>query len=186
MIVINIAVFLLAEIFTGSTLSTSVLIRWGAARVSLIEGGQYWRLLTAMFLHSGIRHLLNNMLLLYVLGQHLEFLLGPVRYALLYIGCGLIANAVSLYIYRTRGEDIVFMGASGAIFAVMGALLYIVIRYRGRVQGLTLHQMVVMAAFSLYFGFVSSGVSNSAHVAGLISGFVSGAMLCRSPQPPIE
>ena len=66
LIAINIAVFLLAEIISGSTLSTSVLVKWGGADVALIHEGQYWRLFTAMFLHAGIRHLLNNMHLLYV------------------------------------------------------------------------------------------------------------------------
>ena len=99
LIAINIAIFLLAEIISGSTLSTSVLVKWGGADVALIHEGQYWRLFTAMFLHAGIRHLLNNMLLLYVLGQHLEYLLGAVKYTVLYFACGVIANIISYRIY---------------------------------------------------------------------------------------
>ena len=151
LIVINIAVFLLAEIISGSTLSTSVLVKWGGADVVLIHEGQYWRLFTAMFLHAGIRHLLNNMLLLYVLGQHLEYLLGAVKYTVLYFACGVIANIISYRIYLEGQQYIVAVGASGAIFAVMGALIWIIIRNKGRVRGLSLQQMIVMLVFSLYF-----------------------------------
>lgn len=179
LIVINIAVFLLAEIISGSTLSTDVLIKWGGADVVRIHDGQYWRLFTAMFLHAGIRHLLNNMLLLYVLGQHLEYLLGAIKYAVLYLTCGVIANIISYRIYLERKQYIVAVGASGAIFAVMGALIWIIIRNKGRVRGLSLRQMIVMLAFSLYFGLISTDVSNSAHISGLISGFLSAIILYR-------
>ena len=179
LIAINIAVFLLAEIISGSTLSTSVLVKWGGADVALIHEGQYWRLFTAMFLHAGIRHLLNNMLLLYVLGQHLEYLLGAVKYTVLYLTCGVIANIISYRIYLEGNQYIVAVGASGAIFAVMGALIWIIIRNKGRVRGLSLRQMIVMLVFSLYFGFVSADVSNSAHISGLVSGFLSAIILYR-------
>lgn len=182
LIAINIIVFLLAEILSGSTMSSRVLVTWGGADVGLVRAGEFWRLFTAMFVHAGIRHLLNNMLLLYVLGQHLEYLIGSVRFALLYLACGLIANIASYEIYLMGNRDVVSVGASGAIFAAMGALIFIVIRNKGRVHGLTLQQMLIMAAFSLYFGFVSPEVANSAHVAGLISGFLSGILLYRKPR----
>ena len=125
-----------------------------------------------MFMHSGIRHLLNNMLLLYVLGAVLEDLLGSPRFAALYLLGGLGAGAATWRYYLSRGEMVVSVGASGAVFAVMGALLFIVIYHRGRVRGLSLRQMMVMLLFSLYFGFTSADVSNIAHIAGLIIGFV--------------
>ena len=172
LIAANIILFLLAEIISGSTLDTSVLVTWGGAYVPYLEEGQYWRLLTSMFMHSGIRHLLNNMLLLYVLGAVLEDLLGSLRFAALYLLGGLGAGAAAWQYYLSRGEMVVSVGASGAVFAVMGALLFIVIYHRGRVRGLSLRQMMVMLLFSLYFGFTSADVSNIAHIAGLIIGFV--------------
>lgn len=172
LIAANIILFLLAEIISGSTMDTSVLVTWGGAYVPYLEKGQYWRLLTSMFMHSGIRHLLNNMLLLYVLGAVLEDLLGSLRFAALYLLGGLGAGAAAWQYYLSRGEMVVSVGASGAVFAVMGALLFIVIYHRGRVRGLSLRQMMVMLLFSLYFGFTSADVSNIAHIAGLIIGFV--------------
>ena len=95
LIAANISLYLLAEIISGSTLDTAVLVTWGGAYVPYLEKGQYWRLLTSMFMHSGIRHLLNNMLLLYVLGAVLEDLLGSLRFAALYLLGGLGAGAAA-------------------------------------------------------------------------------------------
>lgn len=176
---INILYFIIVEIFGGSTQDTDVLIRWGGAYVPFIAEGQYWRLFTAMFLHSGIRHLLNNMILLYVLGVALEPLLGKIKYLILYLGCGFIGNLVSYEYYLSQGNYTVSIGASGAIYAVMGALIWVVIRNKGRVAGYSIQQMLLLLAFSLYFGFTSAGVANSAHLAGLISGFLSAILLYR-------
>lgn len=176
---INIIYFLIVELFGGSTLDTNVLIRWGGAYVPYIEEGQYWRLFTAMFLHAGIRHLLNNMILLYVLGIALEPQLGRIKYTILYLVCGLIGNIVSYEYYLSQGNDTVSIGASGAIYAVMGALIWVVIRNKGRVAGYSIQQMLLLLAFSLYFGFTSAGVANSAHLAGLVSGFLMAILLYR-------
>ncbi len=176
---INIIYFLIVELFGGSTLDTNVLIRWGGAYVPYIEEGQYWRLFTAMFLHAGIRHLLNNMILLYVLGIALEPQLGRIKYTILYLVCGLIGNIVSYEYYLSQGNYTVSIGASGAIYAVMGALIWVVIRNKGRVAGYSIQQMLLLLAFSLYFGFTSAGVANSAHLAGLVSGFLMAILLYR-------
>lgn len=179
LIIINIAVFFLAEVISGSTENTRTLIVWGGAYVPYVRNGEYWRLFTAMFLHAGIRHLLNNMLILFVMGQHLEYLTGKIRFAVLYLAGGLIANYAAFRWYDASGTETVAVGASGAIFAVIGALIWIILRNRGRADGLTLRQMMIMLAFSLYFGFVSAGVSNIAHISGLIAGFIISILLYR-------
>lgn len=170
---------MVSEVFGGSTLDTDVLVRFGGAYTPYILNGEYWRLLTSMFMHSGIRHLLNNMLLLYVLGQHLEFLLGHIRYAALYLAGGLAADLIAHLYYVHTGRSVVSVGASGAVFAVIGALVFIIAVNKGRVDGLTMRQMLIMLFFSLYFGFTEAGVSNAAHLGGLISGLVLSAVLYR-------
>ena len=89
------------------------------------------------------------------------------------------ANIAAFEYYLHRGEFVVAVGASGAVFAVVGALVFIILRNKGRVRGLSLQQMLIMLFFSLYFGFVSTDVSNVAHIVGLIAGFLSGALLYR-------
>ena len=182
LIAANIILFLLIEIVSGSTEKSSVLIRWGAAYVPLVRGGQWWRLPAAMFLHAGIRHLLNNMLVLYVMGIHLEYLLGSIKYTALYFAGGLAAGYISLRWYESVGKAAVFVGASGAIFAVIGGLLWIIIRNKGRADGLSLRQMLIMLAFSLYLGLVDGSVSNISHISGLIAGFVICILIYRKPE----
>lgn len=172
LILTNILVFVLMEATTGSTLRMDVLLPWGAASTDLISAGQYWRLLSAMFLHAGMSHLVNNMLLLYVLGSNLEPVFGTWRLLGIYLFGGLTGNLAAYLLYTRNGENVVSVGASGAVFSVMGALLLLVILCRGRLRDLSIHQLLIMLGFSLYFGFASSGVSNAAHVGGLLAGFV--------------
>ncbi len=177
LIAVNAAVFVLAEIISGSTESTETLIRWGGAYVPYVRSGSWWRLLTAMFMHAGIRHLINNMLLLFIMGRHLETLIGSVRFALLYLGSGIAANYAAYRWYDAQGRNIVAVGASGAIFAVIGALVWIIIRCKGKADGLSMRQMLILLAFSLYFGFATTSVSNVAHISGLIFGFLLSILL---------
>lgn len=71
-----------------------------------------------------------------------------------------------------NGKYFISAGASGAVFAVIGALIYIVIANRGRIENFTTRQLIVMAGLSLYFGMTSTGVDNAAHFGGLVSGFI--------------
>ena len=90
-----------------------------------------------MFLHFGIYHIANNMLVLFVLGQRLEPVLGKVKFILVYLLGGLGGNIFSLLMETKKAEYAVSAGASGAVFAVMGAMLYVVIRSRGRIQDIS-------------------------------------------------
>ena len=150
----------------------------GAAYTPMIvQGGEYYRLFTCMFLHFGIEHLLNNMLVLFVLGSRLERVIGKIKFLLIYLLGGVLGNIISLYLELHAQNFAVSAGASGAVFAVMGAMIYIAIRNKGRLGDLSMRQILIMAAFSLYFGFASTGVDNTAHVAGMVSGFLLAVLL---------
>lgn len=177
LILLNILVFLAVE-FTGSSQNTMHMLDCGAAYTPMIvQGGEYYRLFTCMFLHFGIEHLLNNMLVLFVLGSRLERVIGKIKFLLLYLLGGVLGNVISLYLELHAQNFAVSAGASGAVFAVMGAMIYIVIRNKGRLGDLSMRQILIMAAFSLYFGFASTGVDNTAHVAGMVSGFLLAVLL---------
>lgn len=166
LILLNILVFLIVE-FTGSSQNTMHMLDCGAAFTPMIiQGGEYYRLFTCMFLHFGIEHLLNNMLVLFVLGSRLEQAIGKIKFLLIYLIGGVLGNVISLLIELRTQDFAVSAGASGAVFAVMGAMIYIVIRNKGWLGDLSMRQILVMAAFSLYFGFASTGVDNTAHVGG--------------------
>lgn len=180
-VVANVAVFLILEIL-GSTEDTRFMLEHGASYTPwILEYGEYYRLFTCMFLHFGIEHLFYNMLTLIFLGDALEHAVGPVRYLLIYLGGGILANIVSCALEFGSADYAVSAGASGAIFAVIGALIYVVIVNRGSVDGFTGKRLILMAALTLLEGFTSTGVDNAAHVGGFLSGLLLAALLYRRP-----
>lgn len=183
LIAINVLYFLYLEI-VGSTVDTGFMIEKGAMYIPLmIQQGQYYRLLTSVFMHFGISHLLNNMLVLFVLGDNLERALGKVKYLIFYLLCGVGANIISLTFNMEMNEYyIVSAGASGAIFGVVGGLVYAVIVNRGRLEDLGTAQLMILILFTLYHGFTSAGIDNAAHIGGLIIGILLGVILYRKPK----
>ena len=101
---------------------------------------------------------------------------------IIYFASGIIGNIVSLFYDLTLEQPAVSAGASGAIFGLMGALLYVVIANRGRLGRLSGRGMLVMVILSLYFGLTSTGVDNLAHIGGLVSGFLLAVLLYRRKQ----
>lgn len=181
-IIVNTVVFLLVEL-TGGSNDAGHMLDWGAAFAPYIVGqGQYYRLFTCMFLHFGMAHLGNNMLLLYCVGSVLEREAGKLKYLIIYMTGGLGASCLSCYLEIRNQSVSISAGASGAIFAVIGGVLWVLIRNKGRLEDLTVKQMAFMAALSLYFGFVSTGVDNAAHVGGLIMGFLVTMLIYRRRQ----
>lgn len=182
MIVINVAVFFILTMF-GDTEDAVFMLQHGAMyEPNIIEGHEYYRIFTCLFLHFGITHLLNNMVLLGALGWNLELEIGKVRFVIIYFASGIIGNIVSLFYDVTLEQPAVSAGASGAIFGLMGALLYVVIANRGRLGRLSGRGMLVMVILSLYFGLTSTGVDNLAHIGGLVSGFLLAVLLYRRKQ----
>ena len=179
LIVINVLVFFLLSL-RGDTESGYFMLQYGAMYEPLVtEGHEYYRLITSLFLHFGIQHLLNNMVMLGALGYQLENEIGRIKFLLIYFISGIGGNLCSLYWNVSHGEQVISAGASGAIFGLMGALLYIVAVNRGRLGRLSGRGMLIMVALSLYFGLTSSGVDNSAHIGGLIGGILITVLLYR-------
>ncbi len=175
--VICVVVYIVLEIM-GNTDSASFMAEHGALYVpAIIYGGQWYRLLTAAFVHFGLPHLINNLILLVCLGSYLERIYGHVRFAILYVICAVGANAVSLIHMLRSGSYAVAGGASGVVFGMIGAMLFFLISQKGHYRELPLRRFLIMLVLCLYFGFASGGlVDNAAHVGGLIVGFVVGAI----------
>lgn len=176
LILINALTFLAVEI-TGGTENPGHMLQCGAAYTPLVMDGEIYRIFTCMFLHFGVQHLANNMFLLFVLGGRLERVVGKLRFLLIFLIGGIGGNILSLYLELQSGEYAVSAGASGAVFSVMGAMIYAVLRQKGKMEDLSVKQILIMAVLSLYFGFTSSGVDNAAHVGGLLSGFILAVIL---------
>ena len=128
---------------------------------------QIHRLIIPIFLHAGIIHLACNMYSLYILGPQLESFFGKVKYSIIFIGSGIIGNLVSLLFLN---DYTVSVGASGAIFGLLGALLYFGYHYRVYLSGVMRSQVIPVIILNLIIGFSLSGINNAAHLGGLVGG----------------
>ncbi len=133
-----------------------------------IRAGQYYRLLTGIFLHGNIVHLLFNCYALYVLGGQIESFFGKFKYIIIYLFSGLTGSLLSITLSGNVGS----IGASGAIFGLMGSLLYFGYHYRVYLGNVIKSQIVPLILLNLAIGFISSGIDNWGHIGGLIGGIV--------------
>lgn len=178
LIVVNVAVFIFLS-FGGMTEDAYYMLQNGAMYLPLLQQGEYYRLLISIFLHFGFSHLVNNMLMLGVMGWQLELVIGKIKFLIIYFAAGLGGNMLSALVEIRTGDYAVSAGASGAIFGIIGALLYIAVRNHGQIGNVSGQGIFVMIALTLYYGFTSSGVDNFAHIGGLAVGFVLAVLLYR-------
>lgn len=179
LVTVNVIVFIWLSMF-GMTEDAGYMLQHGAMYLPLVvEQGEYYRMFTCIFLHFGFSHLMNNMIMLFFLGNILEEEIGRWKYSLIYILSGFGGNILSMWNDLHTGVYAVSAGASGAIFGIIGALLLIVLRNHGRLGSLSGRGMIFMAACSLYHGFTSAGIDNMAHIGGLVAGFLGAAILYR-------
>lgn len=185
--IMNIVYFLYLDL-TGSSEDVGYMLENGAMYVPYVLDGEYHRVLTSMFMHFGISHLVNNMLILFILGAYLERAFGRIRYLLFYLSCGVGANLVSigydLFLEAEKGIplNVVSAGASGAIFGLAGGLLLVVLINKGRLEDLDTKRVIGMIALSLYLGFQNVETDDLAHVAGVVIGFFLAALIYRRPK----
>ena len=178
LIVVNVAVFIFLS-FGGMTEDAYYMLRNGAMYLPLLQQGEYYRMFTSIFLHFGFSHLVNNMLMLGVMGWQLELVVGRIKFLIIYFAAGLGGNVLSALAELRTGDYAVSAGASGAIFGIIGALLYIAVRNHGQIGNVSGQGILIMVALTLYYGFTSSGVDNFAHIGGLATGFVLAVLLYR-------
>jgi len=172
-----------AETLAGGSTQIDVLIRLGAKYSPLIVSGEYWRLLTAMFLHIGLMHLAFNAYALVAIGADLERIVGWARFLAIYLLAGLFGSLAS-YAFSPN----LSAGASGAIFGVIGALGAFFALYRERLGQWgrsRLTNILFLIAINLFLGFTNPGIDNYGHLGGLLSGAVLGLILAPRYQPDV-
>lgn len=176
---INVLVFLIME-FVGSTTDADFIAYYGGLYPPyVLYGNQWWRIVTSMFIHFGAAHLLNNMVIFACVGSRLEPAMGHLKFVVLYLLSGIGGGLASFAVMLHQNQFAVSAGASGAVFGVIGGLLWVVIRHRGRFDGLTGKGMVLMIVLCLYYGFVTAGIDNACHIGGLIVGFLLSVLFYR-------
>lgn len=179
LIAVHVIIYIFMEVI-GDTNDAFFMMQHGALYpTSIIEGKEYYRLVTAGFLHFGFEHLFHNMIMLAAAGRILEEALGKFKYLLLYMVAGIGGTSLSLLQMMYSGEYSVSAGASGAIFGIIGALVWIVVLHKGRYQSLTGRGLVMLLVLSFYFGITAGNVDNWGHIGGLLAGFFMNILLYR-------
>jgi membrane associated rhomboid family serine protease len=176
----NILVFIVAVALGAGVIKPDprVMIKLGTNFTPLTLDGQWWRLLTSMFLHFGLIHIAFNMLALYVNGTVAERIFGSLRYLVIYLLAGLCGSVASLLWHSQVNSA----GASGAIFGILGAMIAFYLRKEGGVPPSVLKAQLNSAALFVFYNLVlgaSVHVDNAAHLGGLAGGFVMGFLLSR-------
>lgn len=155
-----------------SSESTAYMINYGASYAPAIRDGEWYRLLTSMFLHYDLEHLLNNMLLLLFIGDWVEDLVGKWKYIVLYLSGGLVGNVLSFLWDIKIGEYYYSVGASGAVYAIIGALLVLLLKNKGRMKDVTASRVGVVLLLTIHHGLQSAGIDNAAHIGGALGGML--------------
>ena len=173
LIFINILVFMAMYLFGNGSEDSLTLLTFGANyRPLILEFNQYYRLITSSFLHIGILHLLFNMYALYIIGAQIENFYGKFKYLIIYLGSAIFGSLLSICFH-----DGISAGASGAIFGLLGAMLYFGYHYRLYLGNVLQSQIIPIIILNLFLGFITPGIDNACHVGGLISGIFL-AMAC--------
>ena len=156
----------------GLVVQPGQVLNEGALIPALVAEGEAWRLISSVFLHSGVAHLSFNMLSLYFLGSFVEEAFGRSRFLALYVLSGVSGGLAYLYF---GGFNAPAVGASGAIFGLLGGVLGYALR-RGTFswQNPLIRQLLILLALNLYLGFSIPNISNTAHLGGLAGGFAFG------------
>nr|WP_245345311.1 rhomboid family intramembrane serine protease [Halobacillus andaensis] len=171
LIVINLILFALME-WKGNSTSALTLIEFGAKYNPAILNGEWWRIVTSMFLHIGIVHLLMNMLALFYLGIAVEKIYGSTRFLTVYFLAGIFGGTASFML-----NPQIAAGASGAIFGLFGALLFFGLKNK-RVFFQTMgYNLIMIIGINIAFGIIVPQIDNGAHVGGLIGGFIASMMV---------
>lgn len=168
LIFICILVFILMYVLGNGSTDNYTLLVFGANVDTLTKNGDYYRLFTSMFLHIGILHLLCNMYSLYIIGKEVENVFGKVKYLIIYLLSGIAGSILSL----AFNHNTICAGASGAIFGLLGALLYFGYYYRAYLGATLTRSIIPVIVLNLIIGFTSSGIDNAAHIGGLVGGIL--------------
>jgi len=179
----------LLEVWAGGSTDPQVSMRLGANQAVAVWGGEWWRLLTSMFLHDGILHLAFNGWALYQLGSLFEIWLGSSRLLVTYFASGIAGSLGSVLwnLYGGGSPERPSVGASGAIFGLLGGLIAFLLRRRSRLNPVAkslLTQLLTWAGINLVLGLTFPLIDNAAHLGGLAAGLAIGLGLRERPVQP--
>jgi len=180
LIIINVLMWLIMNLYAlakGVNVQ-NLFILFGAKENYLIFRGEYWRFITPMFLHADLEHLVMNCLSLFVFGRLVEGIYGHIKFAFIYFTAGIMGSIAS-FMFSSHSA----VGASGAIFGLMGALLYFSVENPVLFKRYFGNGIIIMVIVNLVYGFIRPGIDNFGHLGGLVGGFLASGIvkIARSP-----
>lgn len=164
LVAINIFVYILCRFYGG------FIYEKGQLGLVYIREKEYYRLITSMFLHANLQHISSNMILLYFMGDMLERILKKSEYIFVFLLSGIIGNVVSCIYEYTSQLSFTSIGASGAIYGLIGCLFFRVIRQKPKLE-ISVPRMLVMVAYCIFSTFTEADINIAAHMGGLVAGF---------------
>ncbi len=171
-VLLNVLIFLYMQLFLNPLAWSEAIENFALDWRAVGDDGQWYRLFTCMYLHGDMSHIYSNMLLLFFLGNQMEQRLGAGKYAILYMGCGLFASVCSMTYHCKIASDVLCLGASGAIYGVLGALAGYLMMNKGRYRDLSPRHFMIFIALSFVQGMLSPAVDYVAHICGFLAGFL--------------
>lgn len=181
---INVFLFVLMVFYQpgfSTELSIDTLVTFGAKYNMKIADGEYFRLLTAMFLHANLMHIVFNSLALRALGRDVEVFFGKAKFLIIYFVAGIIGSLGS-YMFN----DAIGVGASGAIFGLLGANLYLMTINPTLYKKIYGNDMLVLLGINLVYGLMNPSIDNVAHLAGMIGGYLAAWSVGIKQQNPFK
>ena len=175
LILINILIYIITCIVSKNiyNIDSYTLVELGAKINYLINNGQPWRLITSAFLHGGLSHIIFNMYSLKIIGEEVEYFYGKIKYISIYL-ISALGGSIFSYIFNS---DSISVGASGAIFGLLGAMITFGIRHKDKIGKNYIINLFKVVLINIFIGVTISNIDNSAHIGGLIFGIISAFLL---------
>lgn len=175
LICVNILIFIIT-VFSSKNIyniDSYTLINFGAKVNVLINNGQPWRLITCAFLHGGLAHIAFNMYALKIIGSEVEYVYGKIKYLSIYL-ISALGGSIFSYLFNANSISV---GASGAIFGLLGAMIIFGIRNKNKIGKAYILNLFKVLLINIFIGVTISNIDNGAHMGGLIFGGISASLI---------
>lgn len=175
LICMNILIFIITAFLSKSiyNINSYTLIELGAKVNVLINNGQPWRLITCAFLHGGLAHIAFNMYALKIIGSEVEYVYGEIKYIIIYL-ISALGGGIFSYLFNANSISV---GASGAIFGLLGAMIIFGIRHKNKIGKAYIMNLFKVLLINIFIGVTLSNIDNGAHIGGLIFGGTSALLI---------
>ncbi len=164
-----IIVYFIIMTLNGGTTNTETLVKFGALYPPLVLFyGEYYRLITSVFIHIGIMHLFFNSYALYIFGTQIERVMGKMKYLIFFLLTGIGGNIVTFFF----SFETISAGASGSLFGILGAFVYLIQHHKNMITPQGRKSILKLLGLNLIITFISPSISITAHLGGLIIGYL--------------